>query len=456
MKIAELFAEITLKGGKETITSLKGILTNTTAVKAGLVAATAALYKMSDVARKTAMEMDVYQLNTGLSTIQLQKLSFQAAQAGVSMSELGGAIEHLQQINANARLGKGYPGVFTQLGLTPGQDPVHQLNVIGRKLRELRSYNPDIAKNYADQLGLSDKMYYVLLKGGNDQLNKQFILTNKEQQALVSLNKQWNQFWYYIKQIGIKLSGITAVLQTRFVKMMSNALQLVGEVLVKLFKIIDAHKSLKYLIAAVGMLVAWYFAPWFVVLSGIALILDDIMGYFDGRDSITGRIVNWLKKSEAFQGLLLLINDSFKMIIGTTKALGKVIEALVNSPIGDMLKLYFEFAKTEWGRKAIDAALKSAGTIMNPLGTIGNGYNDLRPAIAGANSVAQDFVSNQVNNVHIDYMGSGDAKQDAQDMGNTLVGYMVNRAARQNPFLKYGANRGGPKYGSTPIKQEGK
>lgn len=454
MKIAELFAEITLKGGKETITSLKGILTNTTAVKAGLVAATAALYKMSDVARKTAMEMDVYQLNTGLSTIQLQKLSFQAAQAGVSMSELGGAIEHLQQINANARLGRGYPGVFTQLGLTPGQDPVHQLNVIGRKLRELRSYNPDIAKNYADQLGLSDKIYYTLLKGGNEQLNQQFILTNKEQQALVSLNKQWNQFWYYIKQIGIKLSGITAVLQTRFVKMMTNALQLVGEVLVKLFKIIDAHKSLKYLIAAVGMLVAWYFAPWFVVLSGIALILDDIMGYFDGRDSITGRLVNWAKKSKAFQDSLTAVKGIVHLLVIAFKALGFVLE---HSPIQKTLELLYDILQTDIGKKLLEAASQAAGTILNPMSAIGGIYNDaLQPAVAGANSIAQDYVSNQVNNVHIDYMGSGDSKQDAKDMGNTLVGYMVNKAVSQNPFLKFGTNRGGPKYGVTPIKQEGK
>ena len=454
MKIAELFAEITLKGGKETITSLKGILTNTTAVKAGLVAATAALYKMSDVARKTAMEMDVYQLNTGLSTIQLQKLSFQAAQAGVSMSELGGAIEHLQQINANARLGRGYPGVFTQLGLTPGQDPVQQLNVIGRKLRELRSYNPDIAKNYADQLGLSDKIYYTLLKGGNEQLNQQFILTNKEQQALVSLNKQWNQFWYYIKQIGIKLSGITAVLQTRFVKMMTNALQLVGEVLVKLFKIIDAHKSLKYLIAAVGMLVAWYFAPWFVVLSGIALILDDIMGYFDGRDSITGRLVNWAKKSKSFQDALTAVKGIVHLLVIAFKALGFVLE---HSPIQKTLELLYDILQTDIGKKLLEAASQAAGTILNPMSAIGGIYNDaLQPAVAGANSIAQDYVSNQVNNVHIDYMGSGDSKQDAKDMGNTLVGYMVNKAVSQNPFLKFGTNRGGPKYGVTPIKQEGK
>lgn len=449
MKIAELFAEITLKGGKETIASLKGILTNTTAIKAGLVGATAALYKMSDVARKTAMEMDIYQMNTGLSTIQLQKLSFQAAQAGVSMSDLGGAIEHLQQLNANARLGKGYPGIFTQLGLVPGQDPVHQLNVIGQKLRQIRASNPDIAKNYADQLGLSDKMYYVLLKGGNDQLNKQFILTTKEQKALVELNSQWNKFWYYIKQIGIKLSGVSAVLQTRFVKMMTNALQLVGEVLVKLFKIIDAHKSLKYLVLAIGTLVAWYFAPWLVVLGAIALVLDDIMGYFDGRDSITGRLVNWAKKSKEFQDTIKGITLLFRTLVWTIRKIGEGIE---KSHILDLLKLMMKFYETEIGKKVLEAALKSANVIMNPLGTVGGAYNELQPLAAGASSALNDYARNTINNtVNIDYMGSDDVKRDAQDMGHTLAGMMINNATRQNPFLKYGMGRGGPKYG-TPIK----
>ncbi len=450
MKIAELFAEITLKGGKETIASLKGILTNTTAIKAGLVGATAALYKMSDVARKTAMEMDIYQMNTGLSTIQLQKLSFQAAQAGVSMSDLGGAIEHLQQLNANARLGKGYPGIFTQLGLVPGQDPVHQLNVIGQKLRQIRASNPDIAKNYADQLGLSDKMYYVLLKGGNDQLNKQFILTQKEQKSLVDLNKQWNQFWYYIKQIGIKLSGVSAVLQTRFVKMMTNALQLVGEVLVKLFKIIDAHKSLKFLVLAIGTLVAWYFAPWLVVLGAIALVLDDIMGYFDGRDSITGRLVNWAKKSKEFQDTIKGITILFRTLVWTIKKIGDAIEM---SHILDVLKLMMKFYETDLGKKVLEAALKSANVIMNPLGTIGGAYNELQPLAAGASSSLNNFSTDYVNNIRINYVGSEDAKRDALSMGHTLAGMMINNATRQNPFLKFGMGRGGPKYG-TPIKGE--
>lgn len=450
MKIAELFAEITLKGGRETIASLKGILTNTTAIKAGLVGATAALYKMSDVARETAMQMDLYQLNTGLSTVQLQKLSFQAAQAGVSMNELGGAIERLQQLNANARLGKGYPGVFTQLGLVPGQDPVHQLNVIGQKLRQIRASNPDIAKNYADQLGLSDKMYYVLLKGGTDQLKNQFILTTKEQKALVELNSQWNKFWYYIKQIGIKLSGVTAVLQTRFVKMMTNALQLVGDVLIKLFKIIDAHKSLKYLILAIGTLVAWYFAPWLVVLGAIALVLDDIMGYFDGRDSVTGVLVNWAKKSKEFQDTIKGITLLFKILVWTIEKIG---EAIKMSHILDLLKLMMKFYETEIGKKVLEAALKSANVIMNPLGTIGGAYNELQPLAAGTSTSLNNFSTDYINNIRIDYVGSDDAKRDAQDLGQTLAGMMINNATRQNPFLKFGMGRGGPKYG-TPIKGE--
>ena len=293
-------------------------------------------------------------------------------------------------------------------------------------------------------------MYYVLLKGGNDQLNKQFILTQKEQQALVDLNKQWNQFWYYIKQIGIKLSGVSAVLQTRFVKMMTNALQLVGEVLVKLFKIIDAHKSLKFLVLAIGTLVAWYFAPWLVVLGAIALVLDDIMGYFDGRDSITGRLVNWAKKSKEFQDTIKGITILFRTLVWTIQKIGEGIE---NSHLLDVLKLMMKFYETDLGKRVLESALKSANLLMNPVGAMGGAYNELQPLAAGAASALNDYTQSQINNnVKIDYVGSENAKRDGLDLGNTLVGVLVNNATRQNPYLKFGTRGGGPKYGQSPLR----
>ena len=222
MKIAELFAVISLKGGKETVATMKGLLDTTVATKVALLGAVTALYKMSDVARQAAMDLDIYQNNTGLSGEQLQELSYKAAQAGVSMKELGGTIQRLQQMSTDVLMGKGMPEPFMWLQLDPKQSPIAQLDKIGVKLRELSQTEPALAKNIANQLGLSDNVYYSLLNNANDEMNKQFLLTMKEQKALVALNKEWNKVWFYIKQITIKLQGIGAALQTRFVKILLN------------------------------------------------------------------------------------------------------------------------------------------------------------------------------------------------------------------------------------------
>jgi len=319
MKIAELYALITLKGGKDAVSTLKGMVSTTIAVKSQLIGAAAALDKMSQVARESALFMDQYQLNTGLSTIQLQKLSFQAAQAGVSMTELGGAIQKLQQANAQARLGYGWDPIFTRLGLTPGQDPVTQLNQISSALRRMQSTNPAEAKYLASKAGISDSVYYAMLRGTTEEMNKQLILTDKEQKALVKLNQQWNKFWFYIKQIVIKLQALGASIQTGIVKLGIRAAQGFYSLCDKIKESIKLTEEMKIGLAAIGVALAAIFAPWTLGIGALLLVLDDLYAYFNGGHSITGEIVEWLNQSEEFKDVWEGIKDLFLITVEAIK-----------------------------------------------------------------------------------------------------------------------------------------
>lgn len=319
MTIAELVAKISLKGGDKAVAQMQGLMKSTIATKAALLGAVAALYKMSDAARQSAMFMDMYQLNTGLSTEQLQKMSYQAAAAGVSMQELGGTIQKLQQMNANARLGYGWDPILTRFGVTPGQDPVTQLNQISNALKRLGASNPAEAHALASKVGLSDSMYYALMKMGTEQMNKQLILTQKEQQALVKLNIQWNKVWFYLKQVTVKIQALGAAFQTRVVKVLTRAIQGFYELFLRIYNTVTASEKLKTEIKAIGVALTAAFAPELLLLSAVALVLEDIFTYFEGGQSVTGRIIEWCKQSEEFKDMWESIGDIFNVFIELIK-----------------------------------------------------------------------------------------------------------------------------------------
>ena len=441
MKIAEFFALITLKGGKESVATLKNMVSTTIAVKSSLIGATNALYKMSDVARESAMFMDMYQLNTGLSAIQLQKLSFQAGQAGVSMTELGGAIQKLQQANARARLGYGWDPIFTRLGLTPGQDPVTQLNRISATLRRLQSTNPAEAKYLASKAGISDSVYYAMLRGTTEEMNKELILTDKEQKALVKLNQQWNKFWFYIKQIVIKLQALGASLQTSVVKLAIRAAQGFYELVKRLYETISASEKLRNIAIALGIALAAAFAPEILGLGALLLVLEDIFTYFEGGDSITGRIVEWVQASEqlkdAWKGILAIF-DVIKMAMDGWKMLWQdVIKPMIdalndfleNNPIGK--KLY----------SVTEKANHPLGPMGHALSYMGKGWDMIKPLVTGP--------SVQNNNVTVTnhFQSTGDNLKDAQISAATEREQL--KAAQNVPSRANGNSTGGLKYSAT-------
>ena len=439
MTIAELVAKISLKGGKESVATMKGLLNSTIATKAALLGAATALYKFSEVARQSALYMDMYQLNTGLSIEQLQKLSFRASQAGVSMQELGGTIQKLQQMNANARLGYGWDPILTRFGLTPGQDPVTQLDQISRALKRLGASHPAEAHALASKVGLSDTMYYALMNGTTEQMNKQLILSQKEQKSLVYLNQQWQKFWFYLKQVTIKITALGAAFNTRIVKVLTRAVEGFYELFSRIYKAIEASDKLKLAILAIGAVLAAVFAPELLVLGAIALVLEDIFGYFNGEDSVTGRIVEWCKQSKEFQEIWLGIKTVFDMVKGAFKAVGEVWKEVIYPMLSQLTdsKIYpfIEFIMKRM-TNPLGSALEDIGKVRKFFDE--NKVDSPTMALQGAGGLQQTITNNNY------IQGTGNAKDDAQYVSEFASG--LEEAQAQQPSLANGSKNGGTRY----------
>lgn len=396
--VAELFAVINLKGGKESISAMKGLLDVTVAAKSALTQNLEVLYKWSEAARDAAMNLEIYQTNTGLSGEQLQELSYKAAQAGVSVNELSGQIQKIQQMSKDIELGQGDAKPFQLMEIDPRKNPIDILDELSEKLRSLYQYDPARAKQMANMFGIGDTMFYSMLEESSDEMNRQFLLTQKEQKALVQLNKEWNKVWFYIKQIGIKLQGMGAALQSQFVQVLLNAVQGLGEILTRVTDLINSNETLRNVLLGVGAVLLAYFFPWLAILGAIALALEDIFVYFQGGDSITGQIVEWCKQSERFQKIWMGIKTVFDLVKMAFDG-WKMLWADIIKPIIEKL---VEFGNTKIG----GILFKSLDRILNPVGAALEGIGGVRQMISGG--------GNSTQNNNVVFQSSGDINQDQQ------------------------------------------
>lgn len=404
--LTELYVLLGIKGGKESISTMKGLLDVTVATKNAFLQNLEVLYKWSEAARDAAMYLDIYQTNTGLSGEQLQEMSYKAAQAGVSIKELGGQIQKIQQMTKDIQLGQGNAKPFQLMEIDANQSPLAILDQLSEKLRSLHQYDPARAKQMASMFGLSDTMFYSMLNESNEEMNKQFLLTELEQKELVKLNKEWNKVWFYIKQIGLKLQGMGAVLQTSLVKILLNAVQGLGELLTRFTDLINESELFRAVLIGIGAVLAAVFAPWLLVLSGIVLALEDIFVYFQGGDSITGMIIEWINQSERFSRVW----EGIKLVLQGVGLLFKGLKAIWDKVIGPIIVGLNELVDGKLG----GIVLRALDMALNPMNTALEAAGGVREMFAGGGN------STQTNNVT--FQSSGDVNRDQQAANDFIDG----------------------------------
>lgn len=331
MILGELAVALGFKGAAEFLGTLGKAKTKTIAFANELSNAVKSLNDMSAAAREHAYAMDLYEKTTGKSADELQNLSYQAAQFNITQEELAGTLRNIQQITTDVRLGRGMPSAFPLLGINPNQDLAQ---ILAELQRAIKTLDAPTALNIASELGINEKMFYMLKMTTKDMeaLNKQYRVTAQERTNLIKLNAEWQKFWFLLKQIQTKFQASTADLQADVIKRFLEIANRIAEMASGFMKAVEASTALKVAVTALGIALTAAFAPWLITLGAVYLILDDIFTYFEGGESITGFIMDWVKETHAFEEQLVGaavilegIKETFKFIV---KAVGKAGEFL--------------------------------------------------------------------------------------------------------------------------------
>lgn len=317
MQIGSLFIKIGIKGGKESVATMGQLKNTTLATKAAVVAAVVAFAKMSQEARKLAMNLDIFEKTTGLSGGTLQKMSYQAAAAGVNLSDLDSTLQTIQQRMIDISLGQGDIAPFQLWGIGLDKDPTKVLDQIAEKINVLQKKSPAMAAKMARDFGLSNSMLYYMLNKQTEQIDGQYLLKRKDKEMLVALNREWYKLLWYVKQISVRSQGFLSYVALPIVKALVRIVKSVGEIVISFGEAVKYSKGLQKTLAVIGLLVAailaWCF-PITAAIIGIALVLEDVYGYFTGKDSITGRMIEWIKSGQIIKDIFMTIAEILRTI----------------------------------------------------------------------------------------------------------------------------------------------
>lgn len=385
MNIGELFVGLSFNADLTTLTRFGNSLTGTTKFAMGLKNAVIGLsYTLTNLvssALQTAVQLENFRLQTDLSIQTLQRWQYVANQNNVSNQSLSQSILGIQQAQANLMMGQGNIRPWAILKIDPRQDPFVIIQQLKQKIKGLPS---GIAMGLITQLGLTPDMINIL-KSSNlefDKLNQKFMLTNKEQNKLLDLNKIWKDLGFSIKGTMSKLVAVNYKPLLDFFVAIKRGLVLLFEMTMKFSILIQNSHKLQTALLGIGAVLGALslfnpFMRWTTIIGALILILEDFYIYTKGGKSVIGDFLNSFKEmdivktfsqsfdkiSNSFEKLgnslqkLKSIDINFKRLKETLPGLFKVFDLLDWSNISKKLQEGFIFT--------IDLAVESINSLIN-------------------------------------------------------------------------------------------
>lgn len=262
-------------------------------VKFQITAVTSALVYFVKSASDAAVEVDKVQALTGLSAGTIQRLGAMAAQTGMNIGDLTGAIQHFQRESVNIQLGRGGNiGAYQFLGIDPHEDPLKILDQMSKKLKTMPTA---LGTTMARDLGLSDDLIYFLKNVDNlAPVSDEVILSDKEIKRLKQFNFYFNKIFdqskRVLQQFAVALAPVAEGVLFFFEKL-GNMFSGVSQKLAKF-----STSVRPYLLPLIVMGAALFaaFMPVTAAFIAIAAVLEDLWSFINGDDSLFGRMFNWL------------------------------------------------------------------------------------------------------------------------------------------------------------------
>ncbi len=285
MKLGEFFVELGIQGGDKAVSTIKdlvqGIGNLPLEAAAAIVAIGGIEYSLTQLtvrAVDTAISLQHFTDQTGLSGQELQHWQGAAEQANISAESLQSSVAALEKNMAEIRLGRGNISPFQMLGIGVNQNAFGVL----RQIREsIKGMNPAMATNLISQMGISPEMI-SLLKVSNSEFERMMKsyhgLSRGQETTFLNAKKALVEFNQQIRQTAFTHIEV-------FIRAME-----------KLWGLMSKFQTEMPMILTALALIAAAFFPLTAAVAGFILVLDDLAGYFAGEDSITGRAVEGFKK----------------------------------------------------------------------------------------------------------------------------------------------------------------
>jgi hypothetical protein len=426
MVLRELYAKLSLifdssgfKKAEAAVDGLKGAMLK---IGAGAIAAGVGLKHLVGEAAENAERVGNVARMTGIATDKLQELEYAAKRSNVSAEELQVGLVHMARSAQEAAHGG------AQAALAYQKVGVQFADVATGKLRPLADVVGDLADRFSkmpdgtektalamELFGRSGARLIPVLDEGRDGLAKMGVEARNlgvvmdtralaaGQRYQASAERMSAAITGLRNAIAVRLFGAMAKSTEQWIKLIavnrqwialrvqqafefaSSALAAfvkVGNGVVDLFeRIWQAGSTAKVLLIALGVIAAAVLAPWTSLLTVIALIAEDVSKYFEGKGSLTGRIVYAFKRLRLelmSSGFGQVIVEAFDAALDSAKRFFDFLD-------GKVQKTDEAFAQSKANARAWIGAI-AGGLVGGPLGALLGGmigYGSAGGALAG-------------------------------------------------------------------------
>lgn len=277
MKIGEFFVTLAVQADTLSVKDFAGAL-GALPIKAA--AAAGALYfvqkqiaSLVDSAIGASIELQNFEATTGLSAQALQRWQIAAQQMNISAETVTSSISGLQRELARIRLGEGNIRPFSLLGIDVNQDALGALNQLRANLRGLRAEQRATAVDLMQQMGISPEMIKLLMLSNEELRKRQKLipgLSREQQETFLQTKKTLVEIGLILKQFGYDI-----------VSPLAHSFNFLAQ------KIRENETALRIVR---DIFLGLTFPIWAVIL-----LIDDIVGYFEGKDSALGAVIEGLK-----------------------------------------------------------------------------------------------------------------------------------------------------------------
>lgn len=193
--------------------------------------------------------------------------------------------------------GQGAEG-FILAGINPmGQSAEGVMEQLRNRVAGL---NDTAASYLLKQMGLDPTMLHLLRMSRQEfeelgQAIKKYQLTEEQRAEIQKINIQLQIAGMKLQYIKDRALLALLPIWTRFIESLARVAEGLGRIVKGIDDFLNKIPGLKEAIIGIGAAFMIAFQPVWALLTAIYLIIDDIVGYFEGKDSLFGHFINGWK-----------------------------------------------------------------------------------------------------------------------------------------------------------------